>query len=305
MYNVTIISTVAALKSKQRKASRSATLQPPAKAGQRHNQLRSEIRAMLSSAAAPPFATPHYRRLAVAASATALCMSALLLIALRPQLAPSSRLSASHFFGGVDPQLAGLMSPALVAREDAAELRLSPVSSSPRRPDSTSFYGDISRRLAHLMRQRSVLAEDAAELEPSPATVASGAATGALPYDEAAVLGTSISAAAFQRIAAAASAPLARGPAPVCHACVRAAAAAAKAKAATAAKAAVARAAQERLQDAWQKQRADAASAAEKIAGQRALIAKLQVSTQLLISDFPALLSCRATLPFLAQPCSR
>jgi hypothetical protein len=133
------------------------------------------------------------------------------------------------------------------------------------------------------MRQRSVLAEDAAELDPSPATVASGAATGALPYDEAAALGTSISAAAFQRIAAAASAPLARGPAPVCHACVRAAAAAAKAKAAAAAKAAVARAAQERLQDAWQKQRADAASAAAKITRQRALIAKLQVSTQLLL----------------------
>lgn len=210
-------------------------------------------------------------------------MSALLLIALRPQLAPSSRLSASHFFGGVDPQLAGLMSPALVAREDAAELRLSPVSSPSSRPDSTSFYGDVSRRLARLMRQRSVLAEDAAELDPSPASVASGAATGALPYDEAAALGTSISAAAFQRIAAAASAPLARGPAPVCHACVRAAAAAAKAKAAAAAKAAVARAAQERLQDAWQKQRADAASAAAKITRQRALIAKLQVSTQLLL----------------------
>jgi hypothetical protein len=240
---------------------------------------------MLSSIPALPVAATHYRRIAVAVSATALCMSALLLISLGPQLPPSSQLSASHFFGGVDPQLAGLMSPALVAREDAAELRLSPVSSSPRRPDSTSFYGDISRRLAHLMRQRSVLAEDAAELNHPPTLVASAAAMGSLPYDEAASLGPSVSAVAFQRIAAAASAPLARGPAPICHACVRAAAAAAKANAAAAAKAAVASAARERLQEAWRKQRADAASAAAKIARQQALIAKLQVPTQLLF-DF-------------------
>jgi pyruvate/2-oxoglutarate dehydrogenase complex dihydrolipoamide acyltransferase (E2) component len=159
------------------------------------------------------------------------------------------------------------------------------------------------------MAKRGVLAEDAAELrDASPALRVPVAVPQQLPYDEAVTLGTPISASAFQRaVAAVRRAGHIGAEVQVCHACVRAAAAAAKAKAAAAAAASKAKAAaaaakakaaaaaakakaaadaknrlekaaEEKLRTLQRKQRVDAAAAAAELARQRSLIARLQVA---------------------------
>jgi hypothetical protein len=234
---------------------------------------------MLAPSAFPP-APPRRRLVVAAASIAALCMAVVFLAALEPQASQSSQLSASRFFRSVDPELARLMSPSSATQEAANELRLSspPPAHSTR---SFSFYHRVSSRLAALMRQRQVLAEDASELNDSTLHTGVGASVAPqLPYDEAVELGTPMSLTAFQRADAALGAAHQRAAAalPVCHACVRAAAAAAQARTAASARARAAHAAEERLKAAQRKQRADAAAAAAKIARQRALIAKLQVT---------------------------
>lgn len=259
---------------------------------------------MLAPAALHPLPTLR-RRIAVAASAGALCVSALLLLVLHPQNAATSQLSAARFFGGVDPQLARLMSPTLVAKEDDEEVGVSPSLPPPAHgPRSSTFYSDVSGSLARLMRKRDVLAEDAAELRGATAHVRT-ALPPLLPYHEAAALDSPVSDTAFQRVVS--TVENLRGSASataICHACVRAAAAAAKAKAAAAAKARAVQAAENNLQALRLKQRSDAAAAAARIAKQRALISKLQVRTAC-PSSFPPQSSLRKTIRSRRRRCSR
>jgi hypothetical protein len=259
---------------------------------------------MLAPAALHPLPTLR-RRIAVAASAGTLCVSALLLLVLHPQNAATSQLSAARFFGGVDPQLARLMSPTLVAKEDDEEVGVTPSLPPPAHgPRSSTFYSDVSGSLARLMRKRDVLAEDAAELRGATAHVRT-ALPPLLPYHEAAALDSSVSDTAFQRVVS--TVENLRGSASataICHACVRAAAAAAKAKAAAAAKARAVHAAENNLQALRLKQRSDAAAAAARIAKQRALISKLQVRTACHSSFLPQS-SLRKTIRSRRRRCSR
>jgi hypothetical protein len=250
----------------------------------------------------------HRRLLVVATSLVALVICASLIAVLQPHAAASSQLSAARFYGIVSPDLARLMS-----RKDDDQLSQADYAGlQPSSASSSRFYNDVSRTLGHLMAKRGVLAEDAAELRgPSPALRL--AVPQHLPYDEAVTLGSPISASAFQRAAATVDGPRqVGGTVSVCHACVRAAAAAAEAKAAAAEKNRVEKAAEENLRALRQKQQADAAAAAAKLAKQGSLIAQLQVQSfnpqsrnRVRVSRLIFFPARRTTAASRTLPCSR
>jgi hypothetical protein len=167
----------------------------------------------------------HYRRNALAiAVAVILSICYIIFAVVSPETEWPSELSSERFFAQVNPKLARLMSTKENPEQiDDPSLYLPPSMGS---GSSSSFYSDVSSSLGRLMHSSDVLAEDAAELRIDDAAAISAPLH--LPYDEAAALGASMSSSAFQRVVASVNQLHQHTEADyICHACVRAAAAAA------------------------------------------------------------------------------